>query len=184
MELDEYPLLHEADLMLRLLRLGLRSPATLERALRHLKGDLRLAREHPDASDEALLDRLAAARDRLAIAALIEPDDRGRFRTTDRGAWTLLEHPMGVDESVLATIPEYRAYLDEASRRPALSLELDETAELDDPCVAVYAQGYAAFQAGRSLEENPHETDSVRHLAWENGWTQARDEAFEKELER
>jgi hypothetical protein len=40
-----------------------------------------------------------------------------------------------------------------------------------------YEQGFAAYESGRGLPDNPHPLDSCVHQQWANGWSQARDEA-------
>ena len=40
-----------------------------------------------------------------------------------------------------------------------------------------YEDGFGAYLSGRGLADNPYPGDSCAHLHWENGWSQARDEA-------
>ena len=70
--------------------------------------------------------------------------------------------------------PDYAAYV---ARRAAPHHEADPRPEAFDA-------GMAAFGAGLSYAENPHAFDSVDHLAWQNGWSEACDEARRPEDER
>ena len=40
-----------------------------------------------------------------------------------------------------------------------------------------YEEGFGAYASGAGLPDNPYPGDSCAHLHWENGWSQARDEA-------
>jgi hypothetical protein len=40
-----------------------------------------------------------------------------------------------------------------------------------------YEDGFASFQSGRGLPDNPYNLDNCAHQQWANGWSQARDEA-------
>jgi hypothetical protein len=51
----------------------------------------------------------------------------------------------------------------------------------DDPRPAAYDAGLQAFGEGRALDANPFASDTPDHLAWENGWSEARDGAKEAE---
>jgi hypothetical protein len=39
-----------------------------------------------------------------------------------------------------------------------------------------YEQGFAAWQSGTGLADNPYNLDNCAHQQWANGWSQARDE--------
>lgn len=46
-----------------------------------------------------------------------------------------------------------------------------------DPTFArEYDQGFSAYGEKKSLTDNPYDADSAKHLAWEGGWSAARDE--------
>ena len=45
----------------------------------------------------------------------------------------------------------------------------------DDPRLPAFQAGMQAFAERRSIAENPHAFDSVDHLAWECGWSEARE---------
>ena len=68
-------------------------------------------------------------------------------------------------QSVLCAFPEFRTFL------TALSPKRFE----DDPRLPAFQAGMQAFAERRSLADNPHAFDSVDHLAWECGWSEARE---------
>lgn len=167
MEFFEHPLLHYPDLMLALLRAGCGAEADLGDALAQIERDLAGAHERPPVTRDEALARLAAARRHLAAAGLVEDRPDGRYATPDRGRRALRDHPDGIDDTVLMRFPEFRSYM----RRRAAH------AEPEDAAGEPFRDGYAAFQAGRPHFGNPHRQDTAAHLAWENGWFAARDEA-------
>lgn len=162
----DYPLLHYQDLMLALLKVGSDGPGTMEDCLDHLRGRRELAHEEARVPRADLLERLERARRYLVAAVLIEDLGEGRFRITERGRRALAEHPLGVDDSVLMEFPEFRAFVRESA----------EAGERAEPRSAEYDQGYRAYHGGVGPSANPYDFDTVKHLAWENGWFQARDE--------
>lgn len=180
MELKEYPLLHQVDLMLALLKVATDGHATLDDALARLKGNLRSVGEASPVPDSEIRGELARALDRLTQAVLLEPAGDGGFMITPRGMRTLADHPGGIDDSVLMRFPEFRAFIEQESSRPAKGRAVF-TGRTDDPRIIEYDQGYAAFHEGVALQSNPYEADRVMHLAWENGWCQARDDALRGE---
>ena len=182
MELTEYPLLHEVDLMLTLLKVATEGPASIEDAAERLKRNLEsvglVVRRCPDAEFQTYLTR---ARDRLLQAVLLTPLDDGRFAITPRGRQALSDHPGGIDDSVLMNFPEFRAFIEAEAGRPVKRIGSKDNAGDDDPRIVEFDQGYAAFQQGIGLQANPYERDRVMHLAWENGWCEARDDALRGE---
>ena len=84
--------------------------------------------------------RLGKAIDRLAGAGAITYLDSEGFELTDRGAVLLANHPGGVDQSVLLTFPEFRAYV-AAQRRPEPK---------EDPHLSAFEAGLRAFNEGQS----------------------------------
>ncbi len=180
MELKEYPLLHQVDLMLALLKVAANGRATLDDALARLKGNLRSVGEASPVPDSEIREELARALDRLVQALLLDLVEAGDFLITPRGMRTLADHPGGVDDSVLMQFPEFRAFIDQGSSRPS-GRKAVFTGRTDDPRIIEYDQGYAAFHDGQALQGNPYEADRVMHLAWENGWCQARDDALRGE---
>lgn len=168
MDLYEYPLLHEADLMLAILRVGAQGGGTIDHCREYLLTVLKHAREDPPIDQEELQARLEDCRLKLAQARLVE--SRGeRFEITPRGREVLAANPGGVDETVLMQFEEFRAALGGA----------DAPARVEQPVPPEYAAGYVAFGAGRALTENPHPRDTRQHLDWQNGWSQARDRRVE-----
>jgi restriction system protein len=181
MELTEYPLLHEVDLMLTLLKVATEGPASVEDAVERLKRNLESVGEAPPVSDQEFHTYLARARDRLFQAVLLTPLDNGHFMITPRGMQALSDHPGGIDDSVLMNFPEFRAYIEAEAGRPVKSIGAKDNSGGDDPRIVEFDQGYAAFHQGISLQANPYERDRVMHLAWENGWCEARDDALRTE---
>ena len=43
-----------------------------------------------------------------------------------------------------------------------------------------YQEGYRAFASGQRDSDNPYPEETINHLAWANGWFEARDEAQER----
>lgn len=167
MEFLEYPLLHAADLMLTLLKVGEAGDADMNTALARLRADLDRAKEDPPVGRDEMAARLSTARLHLTKAGLIEERPEGRFRTTERGRRALAEHADGIDDTVLMTYPEFRKYL-----RARV-----EHAEPEDAAVGAFTEGHAAQLDGRPHFANPYRQDTAAHLSWESGWFTARDEA-------
>jgi hypothetical protein len=173
MDSNDFSLLHPPALTHILLRLAEKG-TTLEDCLAELDRELTLAREESPASRAEKLRLLGRARFTALKAGLIAPAGEPSpedgvsqpFHLTDRGRQVLRDNPMGVDESVLMTFPDFAAFMRAASR----GKPLEQTAE------AQYDMGFAAFRAGQTLADNPFPFDAVEHLAWENGWFEARDE--------
>ena len=164
MEDDEPALLHEPDLMLAILRAAHQAPASLDDAMARLQANLAAAHEPLPEPEHDLRLRLERAALLLRGADAIAPAGDDRFRLTARGARLLAEHPDGVDESVLLAFPEFRAFLTVLSPRRSE----------DDPRLPAFQAGMQASAEGRSIADNPHAFDSVDHLAWECGWSEAR----------
>jgi restriction system protein len=171
MEFHEYPLLSYADLMLTILTVASRESASLADCLDHLRHTLDRAHEHPPVSAEEMHRRLATAQHFLLAAKLLTSLEDERFRITERGRRVLADNPMGVDDTVLMQFPEFRALIGRAG----------EPVVHDDPRPQEYEEGYEAYQAGKLPADNPYEFDRIEHLAWENGWFGARDDALELE---
>jgi ribosome modulation factor len=76
---------------------------------------------------------------------------------------------MGVDDSVLTQFPEFREFIRRSSphRVP------------ENPELGAQEEGYWAYLDGQSAVDNPYEFDTGKHLAWENGWFEARDEQID-----
>jgi ribosome modulation factor len=150
--------------MLAILRAARQGPAGLDDAMARLRANLAMAHEplaEPEGDLRRRLERAALLRGAEAIASVGEDC----FRLTARGHRLLAEHPDGVDESVLCAFPEFRAFV------AALSPHRSE----DDPRQPAFQAGMQAFAEGRSIADNPHAFDSADHLAWECGWSEARE---------
>jgi restriction system protein len=167
MDLDEAPLLHEPDLMLAVLRVGSQGDATPCACVEHLRRLREQAHEPPVVAEADVRSGLDAVMCKLARAKLIERLPQSGFRTTARGRGVLAANPRGVDDTVLMQFDEFRAALGRG--KPRLGA--------DDPMVAPYEGGFAAYQAGRGLADNPYPADSCAHQHWQNGWSHACDEA-------
>ena len=163
MEDDEPALLHEPDLMLAVLRAAHHAPASLDDAMARLRANLAAAHEPLTEPEGELRRRLERAALLLRGADALAPAGDDRFRLTARGARLLDEHPDGVDESLLCAFPEFRAFL------TALSPKRFD----DDPRLPAFRAGMQAFAERRSIADNPHAFDSVDHLAWGCGWSEA-----------
>lgn len=171
MHFREYPLLNTPHLMLLILReaaAGETSPAACAARLREL---LAMADEHPPYGEAEIRGRLDVLRRYLAEAGLVEPVEGDRFRITARGREALQEHPQGFDLAELMVYPEFARFIRGLARARSRGRM--------DPRTPAYDEGFAAYRAGAMLADNPHPSDSVDHLAWENGWFEALDEDAE-----
>lgn len=170
MELEEFPLLHFADLVAALLRASSGQPATVEDATRRLGADLEAAHERPPVGPAEVSDHLRRALRHIAAARLVELLDEERFRITPRGRAMLSEHAGGIDDTVLMRFPEFRDWLGRLSDHPPP----------EDARGREYQRGFAAFIEGADLTDNPYRPDTAQHLAWESGWYEGRDDAFRR----
>lgn len=170
MDLSEYPLLNRPALMLLVLRSAADRPATLRDVRSRLDAELARIHENPDVPEDAVAAELDEVAKHLLAARLLRRDGEG-FTLTDRGREVLVAYPLGIDETVLAGFPEYRAFIGAFARRRTVN----------DPRVPRYDEGFAAQQEGRSLSENPYPRDSADHLAWANGWSEAGDAEADRE---
>jgi hypothetical protein len=175
-DIGDVPLLNMASVMLTALKAAGAGEAGPADCLARLARNL--AQVHEDAA--ALRPRLESmveeAFAELLAAGLLAEGTGGRFRLTPRGRTVLEQHPLGVDESVLAEFREFRDFVRRASR-PA---EPSETPALDAADNQAYLEGYGAYGAGRRAAENPHPADTAEHVAWDAGWFEALDEALER----
>jgi len=174
MDLEAYSELTEPGVMLVALKSCARRPSRPEDCVEQLGRLLRRARRPaPPEVMSVVRERVAAAFRELCIAGLLDPDEDGRYVLTGRGETVLRENPLGVDSSVLMQFPEYRS----RARRPfPFPREEGEDVRIVEP-KAEYDDGYVAYGRGLTLTDNPHEYDTAAHLNWQNGWSQARDEA-------
>lgn len=161
---DEDLLLQEPDLMLALLRAARRAPEVLDDAVARLLANLAAAGAPPPAPDE-LRARLQEAAGLLVGAGALAIAGDDHYGITARGTALLAEYPDGVDQSVLHRFPEFRAYVAEHSHHE----------EPEDVRLPAFEAGMRAFTRGAGNDANPHALDSADHLAWECGWSDARD---------
>jgi restriction system protein len=170
MDRDDAVLLHEPDLMLAVLRVAAARAGTLDACIDHLR-ELRDCAEveHrvPEAEVRAELEAITA---KLGRANLIEWPVASRFRITARGRQVLAEHPSGIDDSVLMRLEMPAA----AIQDEAPSFEMPPSAASKE---SAYDAGYEAYGEGLSLADNPHPPDARAHLDWQNGWSEACDQA-------
>lgn len=163
MDTEEFPLLHYQDLLLAMLRVAARGEAGLEDCIEELKEKLELAHEHPTIDREEMLRRLERARIYLVEARALQTLGNARFRITERGRRLLADYPKGVDDSVLLQFPEFRHFIHEAG----------EHVPPENARAEFFDRGYSAYCEGKRAADNPFETDTIKHLAWENGWFEA-----------
>lgn len=166
MELSEYTLLNRPALMLCVLRTAAHGEVGLATCLERLKQDLARAQERPPENLQDITDELERVIRHFLAARVLVRRGQDRFALTERGRQILAAYPMGIDDTILMQFPEFRAYI----RRFA------HNRTLDDPRTERYQDGRAAYRAGRRLADNPYQPDSIDHLAWANGWSEARDE--------
>jgi hypothetical protein len=166
MDIDEAPLLHEPDLMLAVLRVASGRVGTLDACIEHLRRLRDCAKVEHRVPEAAVRPRLETAAAKLERAGLIERAGQ-RFRITPHGRKLLADHPGGIDDSVLNRSEAGRA----PGREPTAALEPLS------PRISEYDAGYQAHAEGQSLADNPHPRDVSAHLDWQNGWSEARDQA-------
>jgi hypothetical protein len=170
MEFNEHTLLNDPDLTLILLKTAARGETGIEDCVEVLRSTLERAGERPPVARTELVLHLDRVRRSLMRAHLLAPTEGGRFRITERGRNALKDHPMGLDDTVLMEFPEFREFVQETPTQPSAA----------GPHSRDYAEGYLAFRAGKGLADNPHAFETAEHLAWENGWFQARDEEADR----
>lgn len=170
MDLSEFTLLNRPSLMLLVLKAAAEAPTTLAACRARLDAELARVHERPDVPEAAIATELGEVIDHLAVAGLLTRSGDSRLTLTPRGQQLLQAHPMGIDETVLMQFAEYRASVRNFARRKTV----------DDPREKRYDEGHAAWQGGQTLTENPYPADTADHLAWENGWSEARDAGLER----
>ncbi len=168
MDAEEPTLLHEPDLMAALLCSADPDRNILEAAESWLRQLLAQAGEDADRVDwKEVRRRLETCLVRLVRAGVLEPLTSVRYRLTARGRQLMEETGGAVDETALMAFPEYRAFVAEHQHRRTG----------DDREEDVFLLGMNAFRRGLSPLDNPFPSDTADHLAWENGWFAAHDEA-------
>jgi len=176
MHFREFPLLNTPHLMLVILREAARGETSLDSVQARLDELLALARESPPYGAAEIRARLDLLRRYLTEARLIAPgsasgsapSEADRFTITSRGREALAEHPQGFDLADLMAYPEFARFIRALARARAEGRM--------DPRTPAYDEGYAAYRAAARLADNPYPSDSIDHLAWENGWFEALDE--------
>jgi len=166
-DLQDYPMLHQADLMLALLKVAQERDASLADVMARLHRDCVKANEPWPCDESALLPLLAVVRDHLLVAGLlVEAQCPDHLRITPRGRAVLGQNPGGVDDSVLLQFPEFRAYI-QSQRKAGRAEECGSGA---------FDEGWEAFRSGASHDDNPYRPDRLEHQDWQNGFFEARGE--------
>ena len=168
MEFADYPLLNTPHLTLLILKTAKEREATIGDVVRRLRAVLRLAKEHPPFADAALSTRLRTIAVYLAEAGLIKLRPDNRILITGAGRRALSDCPAEFDTSDLVGDTEIRRRIRLRVRRQSLT----------DPRGGQYEAGYNAYRDKREITDNPFHHDTADHLAWEDGWCEARDDAL------
>jgi hypothetical protein len=111
MDISEFPLLNRPALMLLMLKKAAAGPVTIADCRARLNDELDRIHESPDVADDVIHAELEEVQRHLAAAGLLVIGQGGTFTLTQRGGRVLKDHPLGVDETVLAQFSEYRTYL-------------------------------------------------------------------------
>lgn len=177
-DIGEIPLINMANVMLAVLKAAAERPVRQSDCIDRLTRHLRQVREDPELHRPELEAGVQRAVGELSAVGLIEKTPEGRFRLTPRGHTVLEQHPMGVDETVLAEFREFRDFV----RRLSPSSQGSKGNSVEAPTLSstrAYLDGYGTYAAGRPMTENPHPVDTAEHMAWDAGWFEALDEAVE-----
>jgi len=164
-----------ANVMLTILRRAAQQPTSSADCLERLSRVLTLAHEDAEPQRLVLEERIRRAIAELFAAALLDEVSKDQFRLTARGRIVLEEHPMGVDETVLAQFKEFWAH---AKQDDTIGAQ-NEAVSIGTPCAQAYLDGHGAYMSGRPVTENPHPADMAEHIAWDSGWFEALDETIE-----
>lgn len=174
-DIGEVPLINLTNIMLAVLKATAERAVTQSDCVERLARSLRQIGEDPESHRPELEDGVGRAVVELSAVGLIEETSAERFGLTPRGRIVLEQHPMGVDETVLA---EFREFRDFVKRISPSSKEARAEAPTFSATRA-YLDGYGTCMAGRPMTENPHPADTADHMAWDAGWFEALDEALE-----
>lgn len=174
-DFGEVPLINMANVMLAALKLAAARPAVPGDCVEQIARNLAKVHENPEAQRAELEARVELAFVELLAAGLIEEVKGGGFQLTARGRTVLENHPMGVDESVLAEFREFRDFV----KKHDAPVAGGDAAPLDATSSRAYLDGYGAFGGGKRATENPHPPDMAEHMAWDAGWFEAFDESVE-----
>lgn len=164
MEFREHPLLNTPSLTALILHMTDQGPASVEAFAARLDAVLAEARERPAVTPGEIRDRIAALAEDLAAARILRREGEA-YALTARGRQALDAHPEGFARPDMMEYPEFAARL--VARLPH--------GVGDDPRSRAYDDGFTAQQAGKALEDNPFRPDTSDHLAWESGWSEARE---------
>jgi hypothetical protein len=165
LEFREHPLLNTPSLTALILHLTDQGPATIEALAARLDAVLAEAQERPDVSAGEIRDRIAALAEDL-VAAQVLSRNGAAYALTARGRKALDDHPEGFARPDMMKYPEFAARVVDRLLHGSG----------DDPRPRAYDDGFAAQQSGEALEDNPFRPDTVDHLAWESGWSEAREQ--------
>ena len=113
-------------------------------------------------SDDALAETVGSGKSRfvnrvgwslsfLARAEALRRPRRGQYEITDAGRELLAEHPAGLDESILRTIPAYIAYVPQVRSSVGRSVVSDTSVDSLDPTEQI-EQGAARLNADVAAE--------------------------------
>jgi ribosome modulation factor len=163
MQFSEYPLLNTPHLTLIIMKASAEPGATLDGAVERLKKALHKAREDSPVNKVALRRHLEEVAGQLTGLGLLSAD--GRLRITRRGREALAKYPKGFD------------FADIADPIRSGAPNSRESSTIADPWGQAFEHGYDAYRRGGSLSDNPYPQDSANHLVWEDGWSEARDDA-------
>jgi len=173
------PLMSRSFLMLTALRQAAAGPTSIGA----LADVMRAARERIGdpvrVSADELEKRIATALEYLEGARLAERGSDGTIAITERGRQVLVDHPAGIDGSVLSEFPEFRTFVHERAEHAARIAQEEAPSPHPMPSPA-YQEGYRAYRAGAPSSDNPYDEETIHHLAWANGWFEARDQSQEQ----
>jgi hypothetical protein len=110
------------------------------------------------------LQRLECALLHLEKAQLIARRDADCYEITPRGRVVLVDHPDRIEEWQLMQFPEFREFARAAGPPTCARGE------------SAYERGIRAYWDGSPHNDNPFPFDTLQHLAWDEGWFDARDE--------
>lgn len=162
---NDFPLLNTPHLVVVILKCASAYEVSTDDALRYLRKVLKVAGEQPPLEDDVLRQRLDAVARQLVEAGLLTSTEGGGFRITEAGSRAIARRPAGFDTADL-TEPRRR----DSAASPG---RVQSRGQRDAP----YQEGYAAFLRDTPISGNPHHQDTIDHRAWEDGWSEARDDA-------
>lgn len=172
---NDHPLLSTASLTALILHAADKRPVTLQTCSDRLDKLFVQAGKTPGLSLDDRKALVARHLRQLTIARILEPaETEGSLALTDRGRDALRRHPDGLDQTILATYPEYAEHLQATAHHSAGM----------DPRIGSYDEGFSARLDGQSFDANPYSPNSVDHQTWKNGWAQANEKERQAALFR